>query len=1521
MSSLRGEQALKDGLSFEFTWAVRHLLEVMDEGAQAIMLGGLPGEAGVDLRLYYADYEEHHQVKRAFGTAGSWTLAALESENILSDFKRRLMDDKVHCHMVSGILAHQLGYLGDRARSSSDFAEFESSYLTAEYSKWFCELVRRWDLPREECWSRLRRVHAVVFDEPRVTKDCNSLLRMLVVDGTAHAWTHLREFCLTHVQQKVTSSQLWQWLQMKGIERQVVNNDPHILARLRAQTDRYLNGVRRKLFKPQLPRQVSANVIKELAESTWGKDIVLLGSPGGGKSAVMLEIADAAIARGWPVLAFRLDDLSASLTTRGLQEELELPAPPSMCLAHASAGAPALVIIDQLDAVSQYSGRTGSLFDRVADLVGELRAHRLRHPIHLVLACREADWKHDKRLPDLHSATKTNPDEGVHTVQKLEESEIQRALASANLTLAMFTASQREQLLSRPQYLALMIDSSLDAQSITRIITPKHLFDAYWDKKQNDLSHEFESLPGNPWYDILKSITDKLAETALALALAPDSASAGEDDAPLAVMRRSLDRFPSRVVKWLIANGVLAEGNGRVRFGHESFFDYCFARFFEERGESLHDYLVRSDQTLIQRGQLRQVLAYQRDEDMQLYLASVRELLASDRIRPHLIHLLATIVCSPTEPTEAEWQLVAPIIADALRDFEGDANTSTACQIFSAFSGSLPLFKIACEKGAFAEWLHASGEKATLRLLHMLRMHQGKMQREVWSLLEPLIKGGRYHAQLIDLSDLLKASDSRETFDWLLGVMRGRRKSGEARSDAWDRFYSLTEDLAKHKPEWLAEWIAATIDERAKAKRPGTYELLHSGDLSTEQDLAIRRVPKTFLVHVLPAIQSAIQKGVEHSFGPCLNEETASSPGMHIVSPDEALFESVVHAFCQMFDLDTAYVLETLDQLRNSHLPEMRTLYAIVLCQDHPACAPLVASHLTTGGAAFEAYYKRGPAAFEMIKVHASRLSDDHLSAIAAAVLQYWPKHQNEKREGYGREASMTCLGNWRGRQQMLLLRAFPTTRLTDVGRKRLAELERKFDSVKALFGPRRKETQVNKEVVSTWAPGRFLQAIDARQNRPLMDWRGPRDRDHNIASVLSEAAAKRPAEFIDFLSQCDLATPNSFLDAIDTALMNLEMDSELALKAAKEFHRLGTQWSWPTLRLLQKVRPGPGFHEAFSLALDYARNGEGVKNKSRPEEGKRGQHLHMLGQSCARGQAIDALGRMLWSDPGHVNDLKPFLPAMMSDPCPAIRAEAAFLCYAVAFKEDNVPLATELFEQLANDQLPDEHVLTSHWPYQFMRTGLRNQWDVFRPILLRMLASSSVEVQITSARLVCIAAVIGLPAIDIAKTCVASPEPAIRTACAEVLARNLDLEAGRPWTTEALLELANDADKGVCQAISFGNHRVKGIDFSSLSAFLMRYVRTRAFVRGAGRFVDAVVESRSVLPATVFDMLDVLMNRLYEPVEEGSDRLVWHVNRLGPLLIRLYHENRDGVLRRRALDLIDKLCATGSISHDSLDQ
>lgn len=1527
MSSLRGEEALKDGLSFEFTWTARHLLEVMEERADWIQLGGRSDENGVDFRLGFSTHEEHHQVKRAFGNKGEWSLAALSNQSVLANFNNQLKNPNVHCHFVSTLPAVQLGYLANRARSAQDFDTFQKTYLSGSYQDWFDDLVRMWALADADCWTQLKRVSTRLCDEQEIESSSLSMLRAMVIGDARDAWVHLRNFCFDHLHQKKRSSELWAWLATKGIQRQIVTGDPRVLEKLEAQTTRYLNGVRSKLIQPVLFRSIASTVVSTITEADTAQDIIILGAPGGGKSAVMLQIADSCIKKGWPVLAFRLDELSASLTPKELQDALDLPLPLASSIAFAAAGKPALVVIDQLDAVSHYSGRTSVLFDRVSELVLELRGHRLRSPIHIVIACRDVDWRHDGRFKKLHrpNADASNKEEGIHKVEGFTDDEIKTILTKSGFDIAAFSPRQRNQLLRRPQYLAILIETHPSPEDLPRIVTPKQLFDAYWDKKQRAMSKEFRSSAINLWPEILRQITLKLSETALALAPLTPGAS-NEDDAPLAIPKRLIESFPTLAIDWMITNGVLVESGKLIRFAHESLFDYCFARFFEEQGETMLQYLLRSDQTLIQRGQLRQVMSYLRDENPANYLATAQSLLASDQIRPHLKLLLVVVLCEAPEPSKEEWALILPYLENSLSDFDSGKTTTLSCQFFYTFTVLFPLFQIACKTGAFTQWLHTSGPKAVERLFQVMLKHQGVAQTEVWRQLAPLVNNPRYELSLDWLSQFCHASDSRDTFEWLLTTMRSSFEQNEQQEHKWHRFHSLTEDLAKNKPEWLAEWIAALIRARAKLLKKVRSDLIL--DHSVQSDLlrsAAHACPAEFIRHVLPATVEALELNNQY-MDISSSDYADQSPSSIYISTDTSLLDALISSLRTLVIKDPAITTKWLDELRVSSSRQCERIHAAVLCGETPEFASLAADYLIDGVKGFRVSYRGKPVACTLLARYAKHIPSARLSQIEDGILDYYPDWEFELPKDHQTGKIQQGRGNSRGSQQMIILRSLPNELLSTKSKCRLAEWERKFSSLGRLFPEKHKRKPINQTVLVNWGPDRFHSAFVARLHRIPKTWRRDHsDGESNIRSFIPDSIKANPGAYIRYLSVCDDTTDKYFLNAVAGDLSRLELTSSQALDAAVAFHKLGNEWADETVRFLDKISTDHLKHEAFELVIEYATVGATPSlDVHQSNENKRGERLHSAALNSVRGYAIRTLCRLLWDDPELVTALRGLLPTMMREPNAAIRSELASVCYAVAFTELHRPFAMELFVILVTENLPDEHVLSSHWPSQFMLVGLREHWLQFRPIISSMLKSDSSEVRSAGARLACVAVVSGVDAIDLAQNCITSSDTSVRSACADVLGHNIEVEYGKPWTTEAFLQLADDPDKDVCRATGHGfyrSHRKHPLDLGPLENLLKQYVKSRAFVLGPSHLIDAISDSNSVLPQMAFDIIQSLIRRLHEPIDDAYDRLSYHVKAASTVLKRLYHENRDGTLRLQALNLIDELCLRGTLSVDNLDE
>ena len=254
-------------------------------------------------------------------------------------------------------------------------------------------------------------------------------------------------------------------------------------------------------------------------------------------------------------------------------------------LSEAFADQPVAVVVDQLDYVSTSSGRHPDFFDTVASLRDEVLGLRLRQPIHLVFACRRFDFEHDHRLKQL-----TKKDQSPIELGELSPNEVKDVLQQEGGDFSRLTL-QQQTMLRLPQNLSLYVDAGL-ARTENRFSTPKELCDAYWKAKRKAVSAE------RPYFDQywLPAI-QHLATTM-------------SDRQELSVSASVMDQFPPEFLERMASEGVLTWDRKRYGFGHETFFDYCFARTQPNGGRDFVKFLEGDMQHLFRRAQLRQVLAF-----------------------------------------------------------------------------------------------------------------------------------------------------------------------------------------------------------------------------------------------------------------------------------------------------------------------------------------------------------------------------------------------------------------------------------------------------------------------------------------------------------------------------------------------------------------------------------------------------------------------------------------------------------------------------------------------------------------------------------------------------------------------------------------------------------------------------------------------------------------------------------------------------------------------------------------------
>jgi len=180
-----------------------------------------------------------------------------------------------------------------------------------------------------------------------------------------------------------------------------------VLNALKAVTETYVSGQRAKLIRRELiSRTAAGNIAAKIAEAHFGKDFLITGAAGSGKSGCLLEIVEGLIGKGVPVLPFGLIGCKPVQTTAALGAEMRLPESPALVLARAFPGRKVALVVDTTRLRKHNVGRHPDFFDTLAALIGEVRGLRSDAQIHLILACRQFDFEHDARLRALLRRTK-----------------------------------------------------------------------------------------------------------------------------------------------------------------------------------------------------------------------------------------------------------------------------------------------------------------------------------------------------------------------------------------------------------------------------------------------------------------------------------------------------------------------------------------------------------------------------------------------------------------------------------------------------------------------------------------------------------------------------------------------------------------------------------------------------------------------------------------------------------------------------------------------------------------------------------------------------------------------------------------------------------------------------------------------------------------------------------------------------------------------------------------------------------
>jgi nucleoside phosphorylase/energy-coupling factor transporter ATP-binding protein EcfA2 len=427
----------------------------------------------------------------------------------------------------------------------------------------------------------------------------------------------------------------------------------------------------------------------QIAESST---TILLGPPGSGKSALMAALGNYLINQDHAVLAIKADQLSGGIqSVEDLQRDLRLDFPPDEAVYAIASREPIVVLIDQLDAVSELLDRKSERLTLLLALIQRLFESK---NIHIVATCREFEFRFGSQFARLAGI-----EQMALSLPSWEQ--ISPVLAAAGHEPEKMGESLRE-LLKTPLHLNIFLDIAQPGELFT---SSQNLLDRLWEER------------------VLKQ-----SEPEQCVAFLEDLANKMTEDEVLWVPRAFIDKNPA-VWQTLERAGLLISNpeNGTVGFRHQTYYDHTLAHAFARDTQSLTELVLDRQDGLFVRPILLRGLTYLRGTAPPQYQRQITNLLQThqEQVRPHIRSLLLGFVGAQREPNSAEAGLMIPLLN----------SESEGIKVLNAMVGSPGWFRRLCNRPEFTQWLEKPVEQA-LYCSHLLSVATNFASEGVWQLLE-----------------------------------------------------------------------------------------------------------------------------------------------------------------------------------------------------------------------------------------------------------------------------------------------------------------------------------------------------------------------------------------------------------------------------------------------------------------------------------------------------------------------------------------------------------------------------------------------------------------------------------------------------------------------------------------------------------------------------------------------------------------------------------------------------------------
>lgn len=1234
--AFRGGIADKLGNEYERQWAVRKLLQVIGGKANAIRYEGVSEEfCGFEFALHLPDCVEWHQTK-INAPNGNWTLNALKKTGVMDAFKRRLStDDAARCVFVSQDPSSQMREICKKAHIANDVQEFWKA-ISKKDRETFDNLLEMWDVDKRNALRWLRRCEFRTESEQSINEAIDDHGRHLFM-GDADVLASLSTYLVNNLNARITTEIAREWIRNNSTLRFRSDSlEPTLREDVETANEVYLHS-----YAPfgvayqQIPRAEAKDVLAELQKTDGPSLILLTGEAGCGKSGVVREVMTGLKERAVPHLAFRIDRHLSCQSKKALSTAvLERDESPVSVIVNLSEGKTPVLIVDQIDAVSEVSGRSGTIKDILFNLIRETQHYG---DVRCLLVCRSFDLENDPQFRELEEE---NQAERISVKRLAWVDGVAPILTHNGVSAERFTESEK-QLLCLPLNLAVFLeidDPNFDFSTGTA------LMEGLLKKKTRDL-HRDRNLGWN--------VQDPLC------AMAEWMSEKQELICPDAV----LDDFDG-AQDWLSSDGLIVTEQRHVAFFHESFFDFIFAKNFARSNRDIVEFLTSGEQHLFRRTQVRQILTAMRDMDKPTYLKALEDVLTHSKIRFHIKHAVAQWLATVNDATSDELKIIQSL-DDGAEEFP--------VLMRSALFVSDSWFDVLNEGGQLSRMLEDASPLRRRYMLGWLSDISRERPDPVASVFRRWWRGDPSRTNELTVWFRLWRwiPINPELTALLRDVICSRADSGSEQNDLMGRM-SLLRPFWDTEPE-IAMGVVKELFAQWFKDNPGSHPFNYLsrpvGNIR-EMSKVVKNTPAVFLDAMIPMlVKSAEIDSNDDSYSTRIR--IRHNPGAS-GGPD-ALLSFFREALCTLAARSATEAEDRLKRIApklhkvTTHI-HLETIGANPDALGHRLEGLLDGPHLLVAGPEGAEWKSFAVAARSALK--ANRIS---VRSLEERVLRQCPELE-EAREimhriradgedefSFEKKPYALKLLKRSGYIQWCILQTIGPDLLSWRGKTRLAELQRKFSSKRVPKADRRSrdaiESPIPRSAAKKMSDDQWLAAIKKyhQQNAYV----GPEDKTIvggtlELARELEGVTKTDPGRFARFFLRLPEDANSIYGQRLLQGLTGAEqIDEDATIAALRDAHgRQGRPFEMQFIELVKRHPTCTRDAEVFNALLWYAAHGEVRETLASDEIEHPGRcpsiddvleanrNLYLSGINSSRGVAWQALGQVVAHQPDCATDL-----------------------------------------------------------------------------------------------------------------------------------------------------------------------------------------------------------------------------------------------------------------------------------------